>query len=65
MKKKDFIQDAIKRPGALTKEVGGKPSDNLKKVQNLAKHGTKLQKAQARFYLNVLRPINKKNKKSK
>ena len=58
--KKNFIQDAIKRPGALTKAVGGAPGKNLAKVRKLAKSGTPLQKRQASFYLNVLRPAAKK-----
>jgi hypothetical protein len=52
---KKFIQQAIKRPGALTKAVGGKPGANLGKVKHLATHGTTLQKRQANFYLHVLR----------
>ena len=58
--KKKFIQKAIKRPGALTKEVKGKPGKNISKVKEIAKSGTELQKRQANFYLNVLRPASKK-----
>ena len=54
-RKKNFIQKAIKRPGALTKAVGGKPSEHLSKVKELMKSGTPLQKKQASFYMNVLR----------
>lgn len=61
-KRKDFIQDAIKRPGALTKAVGGKPSEHMSKVRELAKHGTSLQKHQANFYLHVLKPAAGKRK---
>lgn len=50
-----FIQKSIKRPGALTKSVGGAPSKNIEKVMKIAKTGTPLQKRQANFYLNVLR----------
>ena len=64
-KVKKFIKDAIKRPGALTKAVGGKPSDNKKKVSKLAKDGTALQKKQANFYMNVLKPAAASNKKKK
>lgn len=58
------IKSAIKRPGALNKLVGGKASENIEKVRWYAEHGTPLQQHQARFYLNNLRPINKRNKKS-
>ena len=61
-KVKDFIKGAIKRPGALTKEVGVKPSDKSSKVKKLAKDGTPLQKKQANFFLNVLKPASKKMK---
>lgn len=57
---KKFIQGAIKRPGALTKLVGGKPGENIKKVEEIAKNGTPLQKKQANFYLKVLRPLARK-----
>lgn len=59
---KKFIQKAIKRPGALTKLVGGAPGKNLKKVRQIAKTGTPLQKRQANFFLKVLRPAGKKRK---
>lgn len=52
---KNFIANAIKRPGALTAAVGGKPSKNMGKVRQLAKSGTTQQKREALFYLNVLR----------
>lgn len=51
-----FIQSAIRRPGGLTRAVGGPPGKNLAKVRALARSGTPLQKRQANFYLNVLRP---------
>lgn len=57
--KKKFIQEAIKRPGALTKRVGGKPSDKPGKVAKLAKKPG-LAGQQARFYENVLKPAAKK-----
>lgn len=50
-----FIQGAIKRPGALTAAVGGKPSANMGKVRKLAASGSTRQKREADFYLNVLR----------
>lgn len=62
MARKKFIKKAIKRPGALTKAVGGKPSDRLSKVRYLVEHGTAQQKREARFYLNVLRPAARKGK---
>ena len=52
-----FIKDAIKRPGALTARVGGKPSKNKSKVKKLAKQGG-LAGEQARFYENVLAKAN-------
>jgi len=58
--KKNFIQDAIKRPGALTKSVGGPPGKNMDKVRKMAEHGTPLQKRQANFFLKVLKPASKK-----
>jgi len=63
MPKKNFIDSAIKRPGALTKAVGGKPSEHMSKVRQLAKSGTPLQKRQANFYLHVLRPASGKKRK--
>lgn len=51
--KKD-LSGAIKRPGALTRAVGGKPSENTGKVKKLASKGTPLQKKQAGYFLNVL-----------
>lgn len=52
---KRFIQRAIKRPGALTKRVGGPPGKHVGAVRRLAKGGG-LAAKQANFYLNVLRP---------
>lgn len=60
---KKFISGAVKRPGALTKKVGGKPSDRVGKVEYLAKHGSTREKREANFYLHVLRPANKKRKR--
>ena len=64
MAAKKFIKKALanKRTGALTKLVGGKPSKNIKKVRQIAKTGTTLQKQQANFFLKVLRPAGKKRK---
>ena len=55
----NFIAGAIKRPGALTSAVGGKPSKNMGKVRALAKSGSTQQKREADFYLNVLRKVGK------
>lgn len=51
---KNFIKKAIKRPGALTRLVGGKPSANPGKVAQLAKGGGRAGE-EARFYENVLK----------
>lgn len=59
---KNFIKSAIKRPGALTKAVGGKPSKNMAKVSALAK-SKGLKGQEARFYQNVLRPASKGKRK--
>jgi hypothetical protein len=64
-KSKNFIAGAIKRPGALTAAVGGKPSQNMGKVKQLEKTGTTLQKRQAQFYDNVLRPASKGQKRKR
>lgn len=61
-KVKKFIQKAIKRPGALTKLVGGAPSKNIGKVKKIAKEKG-LPGQQARFFLNVLNKV-KRTKKS-
>lgn len=60
MAEKKFIKGAIKHPGALTRETGGKPSQHLDRVRYLAKHGTPEQKRRANFYLKVLRPAASK-----
>jgi len=59
-----FIQSAIKRPGALTRRAkrGTKRSVHAQ-AQHDMKHGTTLQKRQASFYLNVLKPASRKRKK--
>lgn len=36
--------------------------ERLRKVRHLAEHGTPEQKRRARFYLGVLRPLNRKTK---
>lgn len=53
---KNFIAGAIKRPGALTAAVGGKPSKHMAMVKRLAAgSGGPLKQKEASFYLNVLR----------
>ncbi len=61
-KHRNFIQKAIKRPGALTKLVGGAPGKNIPKVRKIAKEAG-LPGVQARFFLNRLLPIIKRNRK--
>lgn len=51
----DSVAAGIKRPGRLTKLVGGKPADHMAKVNQLAKNGTPLEKKEANYYKNVLR----------
>ena len=60
-RKKNFIAQAIKRPGALTRRAksGTKRSVHAQ-AQHDMKHGSTLQKRQASFYLNVLSPANRK-----
>lgn len=60
--KRKFISGAIKRPGALTRRVGGKPSEHPKAVAKLEKKGG-LAGEQSRFYENVLKPAAAKRKK--
>jgi len=55
-----FISSAIKRPGALTAAVGGKPSKHLAMVKQLANgKGGPLKQKEASFYLSVLRKAGK------
>lgn len=63
MASKHFIKGAVKRKGALTRRVGGKPSTRIEKVEYLQRHGSPRERREASFYLNVLRPANKKRKK--
>ena len=57
------FKDAIKRPDALTRLVGGPPSKNIAKVRKIAATGTPLEKKQANFFLNILRGGNAKRKR--
>lgn len=62
--KKEFISGAIKRPGALTR-AKKKGESTVAAATRLKKSGTPLQKKQANFYLNVLRPASRKRRKKK
>lgn len=58
--KNKFVANAIKRPGALTAAVGGKPSKNIAAVRALAGgSGGPQKQREASFYLNVLRKAGK------
>lgn len=61
---KKFIQGAIKRPGGLTR-AKKKGESTLAAANRLKKSGTLLQKRQANFYLNVLRPASQRRRKKK
>lgn len=56
---KNFIQSAIKRPGALTKRAKkeGRTVNEQAKVD--VKSGTPLQKRQGNFYLKVLKKVKR------
>lgn len=64
--KKNFIAEALgksadtpkgKNPGALTRAVGGRPSQHLSAVRALSQgSGTPQQQHQAAFYINILAP---------
>jgi hypothetical protein len=59
----NFIASAIKRPGALTRRAkSGKKRSVHGQARHDMKHGTTLQKRQASFYLNVLKPASRKRK---
>jgi hypothetical protein len=59
---KKFIQNAIKRPGALTR-AKKKGESTRAAAQRFKKSGTKRQKQLAIFYLNVLAPAARKRRK--
>ena len=61
--KKLDIKKAIKRPGALSARAKRNKRTTLQQAKFDKTNGTTLQKRQANFYLNTLRPINKKKKK--
>lgn len=62
-KKKLDIKKAIKRPGALSNRAKKNGRTTLQQARYDKNNGSTLQKRQANFYLNTLRPINKKKKK--
>ena len=50
------LTGAIKRPGALTAAVGGKPSKHMAMVRQLAAgKGGPLKQKEANYFLNVLK----------
>lgn len=56
-----FIQQAIKRPGRLTKMVGGPPGKHMGEVRRIASTAKDPKdRAAARFFLGVLSKINRK-----
>lgn len=60
-----FIQGAIKRPGALTRRAKRKGRSVQEEAKKGSKSGTKLQKEQSNFFLNVLKPASKKRAKGR
>lgn len=60
---KKFIQKAIKRPGALTRRAKREGRTVLAQAQFDKTHGTKLEKDQANFFLNVLKKVKRNKKK--
>lgn len=59
---KKFISEAIKRPGALTKRLGGKVTVAKAKKLAKSKSSSTLAKREANFYTNVLAPANAKRR---
>ena len=55
----------IKRPGGLTKRVGGPPGKNIAKVRQIAATGTPIAKRQANLFLNIFRKANVKRRGSR
>jgi hypothetical protein len=55
---KKFIQDAIKRPGALTRKAKA-AGQSVAAFARAHAHDSGLTGQQARFYLNVLRKVNR------
>ncbi len=61
-KKKKSIASMIRRPGALSSRAKKNNKTTLQQAQHDKTSGTPLQKRQANFYLNMLRPAAKKKK---
>jgi hypothetical protein len=59
---KKFIKSAIKRPGALSARAKRSGRSTLAQARKDKRSGTTLQKRQANFYLNVLKPASAKRK---
>ena len=60
---KKFIQSAIKRKGALTARAKREGQSINAQAREDVKSGTKLQKQQSNFFLNVLKKASDKRKK--
>ena len=56
---KNFMKNAIKRPGALTNRAKKNNRSILQQAEHDKKSGTTLQKQQANYYLNVLRKVKR------
>jgi len=61
-RRRKFIRKAIRRPGALTRAVGGPPSKNRAKTRRLAKRKGRVGR-EARFFLYVLQPAAKRRRR--
>lgn len=64
-RKKKFIQNAISRPGALSTRAKRNGNSVDQQARKDKKSGSTLQKRQANFYLNTLKPASKKKRKKK
>lgn len=62
-RKKKFIQNAIKRPGALSARAKRSGRSVAAQASHDRAHGSTQAKRQASFYQNVLKPASKKRKK--
>ena len=60
-KTKNFIQDAIKRPGALTRKAKA-AGQGVAEFARAHAGDSGLTGQQARFYLNVLRKVNRRGR---
>lgn len=57
-KKKNFIQDAIKRPGALTAKANA-AGQSVSEFAASKQHASGVTGDEARFYNNVLKKVNR------